>query len=178
MRPTHPLPALLALLLGCSPAEDPGDPPPIPKGGDTGDTAVDCSGVAPVITSLQARADGLHEDEQGQTFPAMVFELQADDADGDLSFVSYRMWWDDQLDGVVDTSVAAPVQGQAAISTTRCASFSVGLNLSLSSQGNPAYDTWHDFAVALADEAGIWSEPALCQGAMPKEDGSDPDPLE
>jgi hypothetical protein len=177
MRDTRLVPALLSLLLGCAPEEDLGDPPPIPKGGDTGDTAVDCSGAAPVITSLTARADGLQENEQGQTFPAMVFELQADDQDGDLSFVSYRMWWDDELDGTVDTSGAALVQGQAALSSARCDSFSMGLNLSISSQGNPAYNTWHDFAVAIADEAEIWSEPAFCQGAMPKEDGSDPDPL-
>jgi hypothetical protein len=168
---------LLSLCLGCQPEVDEQDPPPIPKGGDTGDTAVDCAGVAPVITSLVARADGLHEDEQGQTYPAMVFELQADDVDGDLSFVRYRMWWDADLDGVVDTSGSASVQGQAAISSTRCDSFTVGLNLSISSQGNPAYNTWYDFAVTLADEAELWSEPAFCQGAMPNEDGSDPDPL-
>jgi hypothetical protein len=171
-------PMLLLLCLACQPEVDQGDPPPIPKGGDTGDSAVDCSGTAPVITSLTARADGLHEDEQGQTFPAMVFELVADDVDGDLSFVYYRMWWDDDLDGTVDSSGSALVQGQAAISSSRCDSFSVGLNLSISSQGNPAYNTWYDFAVALADEAEIWSEPAFCQGAMPNEDGSDPDPLE
>ncbi len=171
------LPALLALAVGCPPAEDLGDPPPIPKGGDTGDTAVDCSGSAPVITTLSAYADGLHEDEQGQTFPAMVFEIQADDSDGDLSFVSYRMWWDDDLDGTVDVSGSALIQGQSALSTTRCDSFSMGLNLSLSSQGNPAFNTWYDFAVTVADEAEMWSEPAFCQGAMPKEDGSDPDPL-
>ncbi len=167
----------LALALGCQPDVDEIEPPPIPKGGDTGDTAVDCSGVAPVITSLTASPDGLHEDEQGQTFPAMVFTLEADDVDGDLSFVSYRMWWDDDLDGATDTTGSALVQGQTAISSTRCASFTLGLNLSISSQGNPAYNTWYDFAVSVADEAGMWSEPAFCQGAMPNEDGSDPDPM-
>jgi len=170
--------SLLLLVLGCQPEVEEGEPPPIPKGGDTGDTAVDCAGVAPVITSLTASADGLHEDEQGQSFPAMVFELQADDVDGDMSFVSYRMWWDDVLDGTVDTSGSAFVQGQAAISSGRCDSFTLGLNLSISSQGNPALNTWYDFAVTIADEADMWSEPAFCQGAMPNEDGSDPDPLD
>ncbi len=169
--------ALSVLLLGCPPEAEEGDPPPIPKGGDTGDTAVECSGTAPVIASLSGYADGLHENEQGQTFPTMIFEVQADDVDGDLNFVYYQMWWDDDLDGTVDTSGAAMVQGQAAISSTRCDSFSMGLNLSLGSQGNPAYNTWYDFAVIIADEAELWSEPAYCQGAMPNEDGSDPDPL-
>ena len=131
-----------------------------------------------MFKSIKKTLSALHKDEQGQTYPAMVFELQADDVDGDLSFVSYRMWWDADLDGTVDTSGSALVQGQTAISSTRCASFTMGLNLSISSQGNPAYNTWYDFAVSLADEAEMWSEPAFCQGAMPNEDGSDPDPME
>jgi hypothetical protein len=169
---------VLLSLLGCEPEPVPGDPPPIPKGGDTGDTAVDCAGTAPEITSLRGYADGLHEDEQGQSLPAMIFELQADDPDGDLSFVYYRMWWDGDLDGTVDTSGAARVTGQAAISSRRCDSFSMNLNLSLGTLGDPPPNTWQDFAVSIADEAELWSEPAFCQGAMPKETGEDPDPLE
>ncbi len=164
------------LLLGCPPAGDSLEPPPIPKGGDTGDSEVDCSGTAPVITGLEARADGLHELEQGQLFPTMIFEITAEDDDGDLHFMSYELWFDCELDGVVDTTTAASVSGQSTISSTRCGSYSVVLDLSLSSQGNPPYDTWCDFALRVGDEAGLLSEVALVQGAMPKEDGSDPDP--
>ncbi len=170
--------SVVLLTLGCPAEVDEGDPPPIPKGGDTGDTAAVCSGTPPVITSLSAYADGLHELEQGQSYPTMIFEIQADDDDGDLNFVTYQAWWDDDMDGTVDTSGSAKITGQATISSTRCASFTMDLDLSLASQGDPAYNVWYDFAVVIGDEAGLLSEPAYVQGAMPKEDGSDPDPYE
>ncbi len=171
--------SLVLFTLACQPPVEEGEPPPIPKGGDTGDTAAECSGTAPVITSLEAIPDGLRKHEQGQvSYPAMIFEIEADDEDGDLSFVSYQVWWDDDMDGTTSTSASPKITGQATIESTRCDSFSVGLNLSLASQGDPAYNTWYDFAVVISDEAELASEPAYVQGAMPKEDGSDPDPYE
>jgi hypothetical protein len=178
MRPRSLLPVVFGLTLGCPPAADLDDPPPIPKGGDTGDTAVECSGTAPEVTSFVGYADGLHEDEQGQQLPAMLFEMQLEDVDGDLSFVYYRMWWDDVVDDAVDTSGAAFIEGQTALSSTRCDTFTAGLALALSSGGNPAYGVWHDFAVSVADEAELWSVPVVTQGAMPLEDGSDPEPYD
>ena len=169
--------ALLALLASCTPETEEKDPPPIPDGVDTEDTAAVCEGTAPRIEDLSADPDGLHELEQGQLYPTLIFGIQASDADGDLNFVRYELWWDQELDGAVDSSGAALVSGQASLSSRRCQSPTMALDLLLSSQGDPPWNTWCDFALRISDEAGLWSEPAVVQGAMPKEDGSDPDPM-
>ena len=169
--------AFVALFaLGCPPVEEEKEPPPIPKGGDTGDTALECAGTNPVLTELTARPDGLHELEQGQLFPTMIFDISATDEDGDLNFVTYDLWWDDVVDGTVDTSGSPQVTGHGTISTARGNSSSMSMELSLSSQGNPAYNVWYDFALVVEDEAGLPSNVLVTPGAMPKEDGSDPDP--
>jgi len=169
---------LLALLtLGCPPAEIEKEPPPIPKGGDTGDTALECAGTNPVLTALTARPDGLHELEQGQLFPTLIFDITATDEDGDLNYVTYDLWWDDEVDGAVDTSGNAQVTGHATVADDRCQTGSMSLELSLSSQGNPAYNVWYDFALVVGDEAGLRSNVLVTPGAMPKEDGADPDPM-
>ncbi|MFH1466743.1 MAG: hypothetical protein ABIO70_20325 [Pseudomonadota bacterium] len=170
--------SLLALLvLGCPPVVEEKEPPPIPKGGDTGDTAAECAGTNPVLTALSARPDGCHELEQGQLYPTLIFDLSATDADGDLNYVTYELWWDEEVDGAVDTSGNAQLTGHATVDTARCGTESMSLALSLSSQGNPAYNVWYDFALRVGDEAGLTSNVLVTPGAMPKEDCSDPDPM-
>jgi hypothetical protein len=164
-----------SLLLACGgKAADTGEPPPIPSGGyETGDG---CEGADPIVTLFTAEADGLQEFEGGGTYPAITLTIDATDEDGDLSFMTYDVWWDDTPDESVDTSNSADESGQFTVSSDECGGYTANLALTIPCDGDPAENTWHDFAVRVTDRNGYESDIAIAQGGTPKSDGSDPDP--
>ncbi len=163
------------LLLACGgKATDTGEPPPIPSGSyDSGDG---CEGTNPVVTTFTADADGLQSFEGGGTYPAITLTMAAEDVDGDLSFMTYEVWWDDTLDEAVDTSGSPDASGQFTVTSDECGGFTSQLTLTIPCDGDPAENTWYDFALRITDRNGYESDIAVTQGGTPKSDGSDPDP--
>jgi len=147
-------------------------------GADTAEQEEDCSGTAPVISSLTAEPIGLVEYEQGVSYPTLRFDLVATDADSDLSYLSYEIWWDEDMDGTVDVEAESMGVGELAISDTRCETPQANVLIDQPAAGIPAPNTWYDFAFRVYDEAQMMSVPAYVQAAPPKKDGSDPDPYE
>ena len=168
-------PVFFIFLLACGgKASDSGDAPPIPSGShDTGDG---CEGEAPVVTQFSAEPNGLKTFEGGGTYPAVTLSITAEDDDGDLSFMTYEIWWDDTLDENVDTSQSAKESGQFTVTSDECGGYTASLNLTIPCDGDPAENTWYEFAVQVTDRNGYESEVVITQGGTPQSDGSDPDP--
>ena len=172
------LPALILLAAACNPDAGEGDEPPTPAGRDdeTG-LQVQCSSQAPQITAFTALADGLETFEQ-QEYPVIMLTIDASDSDGDLGQVYYELWWDDHVDGVVDTSDSAQHDRYTTINSERCVTTSASVSIHLAVDGWLETNTWYDFAARVQDYAGMESGLAYTTGGTPKSDGSDPDPMD
>ncbi len=170
------LPVLLlpaALLIGCTSGEKDdteGDPPPINTGEDS---AVDlCEGTAPVVTDLVVSNNGLYEFE-GVVSPSMKVSVTATDADSDLDLMDVQLWWDDVVDGAVDTSVAGARGGYIKMDEP-CTTAEATYGLIFQVEGGRfAYATAYEFAGEAYDAAGLVSAQVVAHGVTPREDGSD-----
>lgn len=170
-----------AFLAACNGSKDTGGEPPIPDGRDT-DSAGDleCGGIPPEILTFTATADGLYEFEQGITQPALKISITARDDDQDLHEVNYEIWLDAHLDNTVDTSHDPYFDRLMTISTENCLTPTATVNLRLGAQAGSELEpnTWYDFAARVSDANGEPSEVVFTTGGTPKEDGSEPDPME
>lgn len=152
--------------------------PPIPSSGDS-DTALEesCEGTPPEILSFSGTDNDMHDFETG-AWPDLYLEVEVADADADLGQVKYSVWWDDTVDGWVDTDGDPDYDRYVTVNTTPCTSPAVTLQIHLAANGNPEPNTWYDLAVTVEDAAGLVSEAATTTAATPKDDGSEPDPQE
>ncbi len=134
-----------------------------------------CEGTAPEVEGAST-ADGPMIDDDGNEVPSVLFTVQFADADGDANVVTIRAWFDDTFDGAVDTSgdpdseagpVAMQVEGAA---VPDCEGFGGALSFALGVNGRElAYDTPTDFALAVSDKAGLWSEAFVLGAVTPSE---------
>jgi len=168
--------SVFLLAVACQEPVDEDTPPPIPDGRDTGSDDEPCGEAVPAIRRFTVTPDGLQEFEEDQFYPTVRIELDLTDEDGDLTFLTWMLWWDDDLDGVVDTSGLVRADGQMSVDAAECEATAPTVYLLLGSAGDPAPGTWYDWAIQVLDREGHASEPAYTQGGVPEKDGSDPDP--
>ncbi len=137
------------------------------------DTApVICDGTDPVLADLTvAPYDGLYSFE-GQDSPALTVSAAATDDDGDISELTLELWWDDVVDGSVDTSGDA-TSTTYQFSQDPCEGFANNLGLIFEVDGNRFdYATPYEFAGVVTDEAGLVSAIVVASGVSPNEDGT------
>jgi hypothetical protein len=176
---------LAVVTLACAPKEeDPKDTDTIEQG-DT-DTAVDtdtgpaCGGVAPVVTDVTISNDGIktYETSEGNVdYPTSLLEFNVTDADLDIHDLTFTVWVDTTLDGVVDTSgagMAAAFDG----AEDACTVGERNMRLGIPVDGSPTVDTLYEWAVVATDDAGYPSAPAIGVGYTPKADGTDGGPAD
>lgn len=166
--------AWLLLAAACAPddTKDSGDPPPINQGG--GDTA-DCDTNAPVIESFTVYNGGIFTFESVD-WPSMVAEASISDEDKDLELVRMDVWFDDVVDGAVDTSGEAPLAGEpyAQDEYDPCTLGTNTYRLRFAVTGNRfLYATPYEFAGVVYDAHATPSEVAIASATTPNEDGSD-----
>ena len=165
------LPLILTAMIACEKGEDTGVP--IPSTGGVDDTAVECGGVAPEISSLNM-SDGdfqVYGDSE-VSYPTVVLSAEVTDEDGDLDAFVMNFWWDTEIDGVVDSSGAPNSTAPGSSSALPCEGYELTLNGYLYVGTSLEPNTTYDVAVTVTDAGGIESDPAVTTGTTPKEDGS------
>lgn len=143
-----------------------------------GDSAEDCSGTAPVVEDLNVEIGDVIAGSDGEPDqPSVLLTVEFSDEDGDAHVVAVDFWFDAEVDGTVDTSGAAQrslpagaMLDAAERPIEACAGDGGILGVMLGVTGSDlAYDTQHDFAAVVVDNAGLRSEPAFASGTTPAE---------
>ncbi len=166
----------LVLLLACTgKEEDSNNAPPLLLD-DTGDA---CTSVPPEIDTIRVSNGGEITGEGGNPDWSIRVDIHFVDQDMDVDVADIHYWWDDTVDGVVDTSgnpdvATGPFKIDSDGEPCLVSGGSFGQLLGIS--GRFSYNTWYDFGVTVTDAHGLTSEPAFASGVTPKEDGSDGDP--
>ena len=169
--------SLLTLTFACTAGdkdEDSSSPPDIitDSGGSGGD---DCEGTAPVIDEIRCENTGIQPHyETGEDTVTMAIWTDVSDLDGDLTSYALQIFFDDEIDDEVDTSVTnfSPVYGT--VDADECAADDASLGLTLFLTGNdPDYATLYDWGVVVTDAFGLASEPAIISCWTPESDGTD-----
>jgi hypothetical protein len=167
------LPFLLLAAVGC---DDSKDDDTGPGSLNASDTDADCSGTPPVIDDLTVEIGDVLTGEAGEDAqPSVLITVEFSDEDGDAHVVAVDFWYDDVVDGTVDTSGAAPMQLPAGAMPDRsgrpieeCAGDGGILGISLGVTGKELdFETEYDFAAVVIDNAGLASEPRVASGTTP-----------
>lgn len=155
----HRLVLATAVLFACNGDRE---PPPSQFGGGAGD---DCGDAAPVITEFRVADKGTTtgDDCSGDTRPIVQFGADVDDEDGALDFYEMSVWFDDTLDGTVDTSGAAytHVQGDVNEEGEPCSTplATVGLSIKMCDEQVP-FGVELEWVATVTDGDGNESAPS------------------
>jgi len=166
------------MLTGCF-GHGEGEPPPILDDTSGDDSDLVCGGVPPDLVTFTAEPAGLWQGEQGtDPAPAILLSLTATDEDKDLSEVRVQIWFDDYVDGVVDTGDSPWFDRWIIIATNPCLTSMADMSVHAQATNTGALqpNTWYDFVGRVSDAMELESEFVTTVGGTPKEDGTDPDP--
>lgn len=158
---------LVGLVACTSEDKDTGsDAPPINQGEDT--APVECSGTAPVLTELTVADYGEpYPFEEGDA-PALLVSATATDEDADLHRMNLILWWDDVIDGAVDTSGAGTEMGYYAMDPDPCGTGEATYAVVFEVDGNQFdYVTEYEFAAEVYDDAEMVSNQLVASGVTP-----------
>lgn len=157
----------LLALAGCPSPEKEGDTE-IPSVDNTPDSAEPCDGTNPVLEALVVEDYGeLYDFEDGPA-PALLVAASAEDDDGDLHRMALTYWYDDVVDGVVDTSAAGTESTYFAMADEACATPRATYGVVFEVDGRRfEYETAYEFAVEVYDAAGLASNQLVASGVTP-----------
>lgn len=154
--------SLLLLAAGCS--------------GDK-DTALDsaaptCGGSPPVVSDLYCENTGLQVyPETGELTPTMTLWADVTDEDGDLTAYAAEVFFDDVLDGTVDTSRSFGVI-EGFVNDGACAVPAIILGTTVYLRGGqPLYETVYEWGFTIEDAAGETSALASVTCKTPDKSG-------
>lgn len=158
---------LMLALAGCAEeAEKDTEAPPIEN--DIELEPLVCEGTAPELTELTVGDYGeLYDFEDGPA-PALLVAATATDSDGDLHEMAITWWFDDVIDGAVDTSAAGEEQGYIRMEEQDCATAEATYGVVFEVDGNRFdYETAYEFAVIAYDAAGLATGQLVASGVTP-----------
>jgi hypothetical protein len=145
------------------------DAPPINQD-DTGEPLT-CEGTAPVLSELVVENYGLYNFEDGPA-PSLKVAATGMDDDGDLHRMDLLVWWDNVVDGTVDTSGEGTTSGIIAMDPDPCATPEATYALVFEVDGKRFdYSTAYEFAGEVYDNAGLVSAQVVASGVTPNESG-------
>lgn len=156
----------LALLLACSNTDDSGkdSAPPL----ETGDPT-ECAGTNPVMDDFSITEGDILTNEDGDQQPSLRFVAEFSDEDWDLNEIILDIWFDDVVDGTVDTSGASDISsGLYEMESGACTVSGGSLTFDYGIVGDPLdYETEYDFAAVVTDQNGLVSEPGFASATTP-----------
>lgn len=165
---------LLMMLLACGDKGTDSDQVAPPLDSTPTGTTVTCNGTAPVLESVTLGNAGIVTGDDGD-LPGLLISLHVTDVDGDVHRLSADIWYDDQIDGVVDVAVpAALTTGYYLSDDDPCEVFTIDFNVAVGVNGTSmTYNTQYEVAAVVLDDAGLASAPGLGMGYTPNSDGTD-----
>lgn len=150
------------LLAGCAGL------PPVPE--VPAGVAADCGDSMPVIDSLVVEDGGIYEFPSG-AWPSILLHTEDSDPDGDLHYYALRVFYDEEVDGVVATD-GEYTEVSGWLSAGECQIEHPTISMRLAVTGSPPFDTLLEIAVVLLDDLDHASEPAITTFRTPAEDGT------
>jgi hypothetical protein len=168
---------LVGLSLGCdrpTAGEDSADPPSLQTDSGAPDDGP-CEGTPPVVEDVWCLNTGIKPHyETGEDTATMQLWAAASDVDGDLTSYVVQIFYDDEVDESVDTSVIQfnPVYGSVEYDNCTATDAELGLTLYLTGE-DPDYDTPYDWGIIVTDAYGLDSEVYVSTCWTPTSDGSD-----
>lgn len=161
--------SLMALLmLGACKGGDDTDTDGLPATGDT-DVTTGCGETVPTITEITLEDGGMSEGDQcgDEIVPMWLIQLEADDEDGDLTDYRMDVWFDKEVDGVVDDADdPASIEGTIDGDTCDVEKATIGMLLCVDGGAVDA-DTEYELLVVMYDAAGHASEAVITSGTTP-----------
>lgn len=164
---------ILGPLLACTAGSEDTDAPPDITGGTNTET---CGGVAPIADALDISNGGVKNFE-GEDAPTIGLSLHLTDEDGDIHQGVMAIWYDETIDGDVDTGGDPALDRIYSGLGDACFVMDATLNLGIRVGTVFEYNTGYEFAALFEDANGEVSNVLIAGGVTPKEDGSDGDPL-
>lgn len=161
---------LVWALLACGEGKESAAPPPLESSpsGDTGD----CAGASPVINGVEFGSTWVTNDDG--TVPGVELLVHITDDDGDIHRIAATLWFDDEVDGVIDTT-SDPGRSVDYFDTDEdpCTVEALDYLLGVGVNGSDLeYDTHYEVAVVVMDDAGLTSNVSVAAGYTPNEDGT------
>lgn len=130
--------------------------------GDTADSVASggCGSAAPVFDYADVSLA-----EGGQ----LRFDAYFSDTDAALNVVVLDTWYDDVVDGIVDTSSDAPIStGEQVLQEGTCTLANGALAFEIPVDGTPfAFGTTYEFAMIVYDQDGHGATPAIDSQTTP-----------
>jgi hypothetical protein len=156
---------LAAVGAGCGDKDDSGAAPLYEYG-------VGCESlVAPVVTDMYCTSSGVQTwPETGEDVPTMTITADVTDKDGDLTSYTAQIFFDDTIDGTVDTSIGELPAAEGSYHADECEVPSIILNMVVYLRGGePLYDTTYEWGLQVTDAAGNISELGIVECTTPPE---------
>jgi hypothetical protein len=112
--------------------------------------------------------------ETGEDTATMQIWAAATDVDGDLTSYIVQIFFDDEVDDTVDTSITQfnPVHGSVDYDSCTATDAELGLTLYLTGD-NPDYGTAYDWGIMVTDAYGLESDVTVSSCWTPNSDGTD-----
>jgi hypothetical protein len=155
-------------LLACADMikEDSSNAPPINQD-DSGEAA--CTGTPPVLEEVVIQDGGQIQAEDGTMYDSLLIAGRATDVDRDLHIVDLDIWYDDLVDGSVDTGGAAlSADAYRMIDLEPCEAPSAQYGYKLPVDGNTlSSGVSYEFALIFYDSIGLASEMKIGSGTAP-----------
>jgi hypothetical protein len=128
--------------------------------------------AAPVLVSLVVENGGLHEFGNGPV-PSVLLTFHVTD-DVDFPYIDALIWYDDAVDGAVDTG-GEPAHETSLHRSGDCfyGELDAELSVQLPVGDKLDYATTYDFALVARDGQSYRSEPLVVSATTPDEDGED-----
>lgn len=156
-------PALLLALIGCSGKGD---------SADSGDSA--CTGGSPpAIVDLYCENTGIMTyTPTGEVVPTMTVWADIEDPDGDLTTYSAEIFYDDVIDGSVDTTSSFGTNDGVVEDAEACGVPALFLGTTVFLRGGqPLYETPYEWGIRVTDASGAVSALASVTCTTPDESG-------
>lgn len=134
-----------------------------------------CGDVVPTVESVVVSNPGLIDG-----VAALEFDIEVLDSDGDLHVIDTSSWWDQTVDGQVNTSRASlDVPVYIGDEGFQCGIPRAGAHLFLPIDDSTGLqpNTEYEFAIVVYDQFGHASEMQIVSAWTPNADGTDGGPL-
>jgi hypothetical protein len=136
----------------------------------------DCGETPPEIRQLNISNEGMSSGDVcgAESRPQIRIAVQGHDEDGDLHFWTMRVWYDETIDGAVDTS-GGPHE-VFGTSGDDCMVANLNASMLMCVTGAPPFSTTLEFGVVLLDDEDHASgDPVIQVFTTPDEDGNIPE---
>jgi hypothetical protein len=133
------------------------------------------SDAAPVVADMFCESTGIQTyPVTGEDVPTLTISADVSDEDGDLTSYTAQVFFDETLDGVMDTSAGELSSADGSYHADVCTVPSLILNMVVYLRGGePLYDTTYEWGLQVTDAGGNASEIGVVECTTPSEKTGD-----